>query len=303
MARTALLVVLLIVWAPMVAPAAAGESEVRKTWDGATVEVIVDGVRIRGAMAGQRVQAGLAKIPPGLALPTIIYVHGCTGLTSREESLFRKLALWGFVVVAPDSFARTGRVATCGSRAAQPATISLRREEVRYAARQAVAAPWADPDNLFLFGQSEGGWTVTNYGGDEFKARIASGAQCRLVRGPTPLLVVNFANDPWLTRGDDCNAAADEYLKIPGREHWPWGRADAKQLLFDYLAEHSGATMDPVSFEPEVVTRSDGGISLRLSVSVQGVYDAAEAHCQTTSKHAYLMSNEESDGIYTFLCN
>jgi hypothetical protein len=291
MARSALLVFLLIASGAV----AAEDSEVRKTWDGATVEVLVDGVAVRGAMAGKRVQDGLAKLPPGVRLPTIIYAHGCTGLTSRASSLFSKLAQRGFVVIAPDSFARPGRVSLCGARSAQRAMIRLRVEEMRYAAHQVQNAPWADPDNLFLLGQSEGGWTVTSYGGDEFKARIASGTGCRRIRGSTPLLVVNFGNDPWLTRGDSCGGVADDYLKIPGKEHWPWTRFEAKKKLTRFLAEHSD-----IRFEPEVVARSDNDITIRRKAFLQDVPDVAEAHCATFGKKRSFKS--EADGVLTYSC-
>ena len=100
--------------------------------------------------------------------------------------------------------------------------------------------PWVDPDNLVLFGHSEGGAAVTNYGGSEFKARIASGTGCwRDVRGSSPVLVAVFAKDPWIKGGASCGGKVDTLLRLPGNEHWPWGWPEAQKALFRFLAEHT----------------------------------------------------------------
>ena len=293
----------LLAFAVMVSePVYADESEVKRTWDAALVLVVLDDITARGRMDAQHVQANLAKIPPGIKLPTIIYAHGCSGLWS--SSLFAKLANWGFAVIAPDSFARSGRVATCGSAAAWRGTNALRREEIRYAAQQARNLPWVDPDNLFLLGDSEGGGAVTSYGGDEFKARIASGTSCWRVNGSTPLLVVNFSNDPWMTRGYSCHGGmVDEFVRLQGKGHWPWGHPKGKKALIRFLAEHTGASLEPGAFEPEIVARSADEISIRMNISIQDVYDAAKTHCESLGKTSYLTSNAESDGVYTFSCD
>ena len=58
-----------------------------------------------------------------------------------------------------------------------------------------------------------------------------------------------------------------------------------------------------VSSEPEVVARSTDEISLRKTVSVQDVYDAAKTHCESLGKTSYLISNAVGDGVYTFRCD
>ena len=167
-------------------PRAADDNEVKRTWDAAEVAVERSGVRVVGRMDDPRVQAGLTKLRVGRAIPTVIYMHGCDGLR-RSTSVSRALVRRGFAVIAPDSFARSGRVAMCGRGG--EAKRRMRHEEIRFAARQALTLAWVDPNNLVLFGHSEGGWAVTSYNGDEFKARIASGTACWAgVRGSSPLL-------------------------------------------------------------------------------------------------------------------
>ena len=128
-------------------PRAADDNEVKRTWDAAEVAVERSGVRVVGRMDDPRVQAGLTKLRVGRAIPTVIYMHGCDGLR-RSTSVSRALVRRGFAVIAPDSFARSGRVAMCGRGG--EAKRRMRHEEIRFAARQALTLAWVDPNNLVL---------------------------------------------------------------------------------------------------------------------------------------------------------
>ena len=165
--------------------------------------------------------------------------------------------------------------------------------------------PWVDADNLILMGHSEGGNAVTYFGGDGFKARVASGTGCWRVSDSSPLLVVNFSKDKWLIGGKDCRAVADEYVRLPGPSHWPWTYPDAEKALVSFLTQHTGRDVFGViaglSVPPEVVAKSDDGISLRGSNSVQDVYDAAKAHCETFGK-ASILTESIAFGVYSFSC-
>ncbi len=280
---------------------AAAIKEVQRTWDRAVVVFEIDGAGTHGRMNRQYVQEEMAQIPPGTKLPTIIFIHGCKGL-GIETILFGKLARWGFAVFAPDSFARTGRVSSCNSGTAQP----FRHEEIRYAVARARMLPWVDADNLILLGHSEGGYSVTSFGGDGFKARVASGTDCWLgVSDSSPLLVVNSSEDKLLKWGDDWCRKADEYVRLPGPNHWPWSYPDAEKALVGFLTQHTGRDIFGViaglSVPPEVVAKSDDGISLRGPDSVQDVYDVAKAHCETFGK-ASSLTESIAFGVYTFSC-
>ena len=213
-----------------------------------------------------------------------------------------KLARWGFAVFAPDSFARTGREHTCYSGDSQP----LRHEEIRYAVARARMLPWVDADNLILMGHSEGGDAVTYFGGDGFKARVASGTGCwRGVSDSSPLLVVNSSKDKLLKWGDDWCRKADEYVRLPGTSHWTLNHPDGEKALVGFLTQHTGRDIFGViaglSVPPEVVAKSDDGISLRGPDSVQDVYDVAKAHCETFGK-ASSLTESIAFGVYTFSC-
>ena len=46
-------------------------------------------------------------------LPTVVYLHGCTGLTVADARWARTLTSEGYAVVTPDSFARSYRLSNC----------------------------------------------------------------------------------------------------------------------------------------------------------------------------------------------
>ena len=56
-----------------------------------------------------------------------------------------------------------------------------------------------------------------------------------------------------------------------------------------------------LSVPPEVVAKADDGLSLRGSNSVQDVYDAAKAHCETFGK-ASILTESIAFGVYSFSC-
>ena len=118
------------------------------------------------------------------------------------------LAEAGFVVVAPDSFARPKRVKTCDSKTHSRAgpkgiyknVIAWRLEELDRALVGLKGFSWVDWNNIFLFGHSQGSNAVASYPGSAFKGRIMSGTRCSTgYKGPAeePALAVYSENDPW----------------------------------------------------------------------------------------------------------
>src|SRR5690606_32627516 len=46
-------------------------------------------------------------------LPLVLYLHGCAGVHSGDEKIMRFVAQQGYLVIAPDSFARAYRPLQC----------------------------------------------------------------------------------------------------------------------------------------------------------------------------------------------
>ena len=146
--------------------------------------------------------------------PTVIYLHGCSGIWPGTIHRINFLAIHGFAVVAPPSLAREKYPKSCDVNLVQGGlyrgTLRIRQNDAGYAITQARKLPWVDEKNVFLMGLSEGGiTTATFYATDKSKsvnARIVEGWSCtstwneyRGIRAPKnePVLTLLGEKDPW----------------------------------------------------------------------------------------------------------
>jgi dienelactone hydrolase len=191
------------------------ENDLQRTWIHARVAALYpDGMGIayfRMTAKGGKAFFERYEVPP---TPVVVYMHGCTGFSADDRKVIKQIAEAGFVVVAPDSMARTYRPRQCSSRSkkggAHPFVFDFRQAEINYALDNLWQQPWVDWDNLFLIGVSEGGLATAHYRGDYFRARVITQWTCNgapLVQGisapaDTPILSVVQKNDPWYNTDD-----------------------------------------------------------------------------------------------------
>ena len=178
------------------------------TWQGAWIAFPVEfaggaeSLTVKSMAAAMDIGAKAQKI-----WPTVVYIHGCKGHGYSSGIALRVLSDAGFVVIAPNSFARKNRPETCDTTqkrriAGSPgrAVTAMRLEEIAYAATATPELPWVDQQNLFIYGHSQGGRVVSAYSGDGFKAVATSGSRCPAGIGAPadkPGLYMNAARDPW----------------------------------------------------------------------------------------------------------
>jgi dienelactone hydrolase len=138
--------------------------------------------------------------------PVVIFLHGCGGIDMHERRWADHLKSQGFIVVLPDSLAIPGRSKNCDSTThttnlGKIPVRELRPAEASYAMARVREQTWADQDNIFLMGHSEGGMTVSRTPVEGFKAVISSGFWCHrrleIKHGGAPFLFLNWENDPW----------------------------------------------------------------------------------------------------------
>ena len=148
-----------------------------------------------------------SKNIPDRELPLVLYLHGCTGLGNFD--LLNKIAEEGFVVIAPDSFARKFRPLQCdpinktGGR--NLFVYDFRSAEIMYALEKIADLSWIDFNNLFIFGVSEGAVATSLFRGAVFNGRIITQWTCKgapLIEGidaPTnePILSIIREGDPY----------------------------------------------------------------------------------------------------------
>ena len=180
--------------------------------------------------------------PPDAKLPVILYLHGCTGIERDERADGYYLTRAGYVVIMPDSYARTNRPSNCNPKTKAGdlfrGVFRFRFEEVDYALEQIKQLSWVDHNNVFLMGFSEGGVTTAAYPRGDFTARVILGWTChagnwyeiRGVRAPEdePVLAIVSRRDPWYQNPWNRGHCGD-YLH---------GRKGSKSILLDGSLHH-----------------------------------------------------------------
>ncbi|MEM9290686.1 MAG: dienelactone hydrolase family protein [Acidobacteriota bacterium] len=206
-------------------PAAMTESdwsdpeEVERVWQAAFVRIpLADGevleTRVRDLEG--------VKIHAEKRWPTVLYLHGCTGIWEGSYERMDLFADGGFAVIAPPSFAREKYPQSCDPDSNRGAfyrgTLPMRQQDAAHAIRRAKTLPWVDPERLFLVGFSQGGIVAATLATDEetrLGGRIIEGWTChssfaeyRGAAAPAeePVLALVARDDPWYqyptTKGD-----------------------------------------------------------------------------------------------------
>jgi len=146
--------------------------------------------------------------------PTVVYMHGCSGIWAGSIRQINFLAENGFAVVAPPSFAREKYPKSCDIYLHQSGlyrdTLKMRQYDAGNAIEKAKKLPWVDENNIFLMGLSEGGITTATFrlknSNLTVNARVVEGWICtsiwneyKGVKAPKtePVLTLLGSKDPW----------------------------------------------------------------------------------------------------------
>jgi len=157
-------------------------------------------------------------------LPVVVYAHGCAGLGRASTRTGQFLARAGYLVVAPDSFARADKPASCDPSKRRGGlhrgVLAWRQAEVGHAIAEVGGLP--NTGTVFLMGFSEGGITAATYRGLPVAGRIIEGWTChagwpeyRGLNAPLdePVLAFVAARDPWFklpVLQGDCGAFMED---------------------------------------------------------------------------------------------
>lgn len=216
------------------AAARGDEDAVARTWREAQVYVRYETEELTYGIIGGPLDAAyiarlLDRFTQSEPQPVIIHLHGCgqsDGL-SDIQSEGRAMAEMGFIVVAPNSFARPGRPVSCDPRKAErfpdaPHALlnRYRLEELRYALAQVLQAPWADPNRIFVSGFDEGADAVLAFRDPAVLGRIAIGAPCRfepVVDPKLPTLLIIARDDLWFSEIHEPAMAGQCRRKLGGQ--------------------------------------------------------------------------------------
>jgi dienelactone hydrolase len=184
--------------------------EIKRTWLGGYI-FYPSGSRFKWGEISTTVPEAAAALA-GRRYPTIVYMHGCSGIDIASTKTARDFLLkGGFVVIMPNSYARIDKPASCILAQHQGglhrSVLAWRQDEARNAIHQARLLPFVDPNNIFMVGLSEGAiTTATTTGNEPINARIVEGWTCHAgwpeywglpAPASEPVLSLSTADDPW----------------------------------------------------------------------------------------------------------
>ena len=233
--------------------------EMDRAWRAARVLVPQPGGAPRYTSIGELLETDTDPVR-GL-YPTVLYLHGCSGIEAHSYRRMSYLARMGFAVIAPDSFAREKYPQSCDPDTNQAGMYygiwQIRMNDTVYAVARAKELSWVDADNMAMYGLSEGALiTAIYYSGKEgrLKARVVEGWTCHSgqqdrrggIRAPDsePVLTLVAKYDPWYqnewTRGN-----CGEYLNRKNGSRsvvYSKGAIAREHLLFENKAVAELAT-------------------------------------------------------------
>lgn len=223
------------------------DSNVSLSWDKA--QVYVPG-------SGKAVTADKVKVAKPATV--VIYMHGCAGLNSESTSWGEYLSSLGYIVVQPDSFAWRNE-SNCDTKTKKfglfPKAHAMRQQEIKYALEEIRKSPWADRNNIFLMGFSEGGTAAARTKLAGFSGVIITGWRCTNTKNPnfdgifapkeTPILTVEWSKDDWqndATKGSCSDKFSDRpkatQLLLPGNGHAVFEQAKAREAVAQFIKDN-----------------------------------------------------------------
>jgi dienelactone hydrolase len=194
-------------------------------------------------------------------LPVVIYLHGCTGINPDHDTLWGDFIKGlGYIAVLPDSMARPGRIPNCDPKkmrgGAFPQAHAMRMEEIRYALEQVQKSDWADTNNVFLMGDSEGGQAAARDTLGDFRGIIISGWTCTNSARPdfdgifapleTPILTLEWDHDAWREGTPQQGSCANKFgerkkarqVLFSGTQHFTYDQWEARDADAQFLKEN-----------------------------------------------------------------
>ena len=183
--------------------------ELDRAWQAALVRIPDNHKVFAGQISDLPYEALLDK----RKLPTVIYLHGCSGIWWGTYIRLDFFAENGFAVIAPASFARSKYPKSCDPATKRAGlyreTLKMRQYDALNAIHNAKQLDWVDSKNIFLVGFSEGG-VISATGSTD----IASSVNARVIEGWTchadwseyrginallsePVLALVADQDPW----------------------------------------------------------------------------------------------------------
>jgi dienelactone hydrolase len=217
-------------------------------------------------LAGEHIQAELAKPDGAGPFAAVVVLHGCGGMhEATKQRLADHLVAWGYVAMLVDSYTTRGIQQACTSN--QFPTFAKRRQDAYGALAFLASERFVDPQRVAAVGFSSGGWlalfvTEPNSQGLfelpnhlRFRAAVAFNPPCEVAaaRPAMPALILIGALDDWTPAADCSSKVASwgeegppvELVVYPGAYHgFYYEYLQPGRKMFDHWLEYNGAAAD-----------------------------------------------------------
>jgi dienelactone hydrolase len=173
-------------------------------------------VEMETPLANPHPLQGYLRQPAGKGpSPAVVLLHSCNGSWRRlDERWGKRIASWGYVTLAVDSFGPRGLQDTCASGA----TMDMAHDAYR-ALEFLVSQPFVDPARVAAIGFSQGGWLalasvehgiIEKLSKNKFRSAAAFYPPCMRLKGnmTVPTLVLVGELDDW-TPALECRKLAE----------------------------------------------------------------------------------------------
>ncbi|MEP1441610.1 MAG: dienelactone hydrolase family protein [Hyphomicrobiales bacterium] len=299
--------------------------QLNKTWNEALVYLPEElggssGRLMRGGAFSKVVQATNSADK----WPLILFLHYCEGLGHHREDM-KRLSKLGFIVIAPDSFAREHRPLGCYEDREKfiryfDAAVAFQKAELDFAVQKLNEFGWIDKENFFLFGSGMGGLVAAHYEGDEFAGHLIEGWGCR---GPNPIFdgiwappevrifVTVSKNTPFLNKNEGFSVDCEPFLKqrdnatsvvLDRPAHQVSWYPKSYRKMIRFLMRDRGVEIVPLlEDKPDTLKQNANSIHLREKWSDTAVYEFAKQHCAKVDKK-FRLTSEPFNGEYKFKC-
>jgi dienelactone hydrolase len=191
--------------------------------------------------------------------PAALLLHGCRGITPRDDDWAVRLINWGYVTLQVDSFGPRGEPSICGAFGLKIGYSIMRAQDAYDAKSYLAGLPFVDRNRIAVMGWAHGAWTALyavgrtapiQNRGDPFRAAVIFYPYCdeSLEYLDTPLLILIGELDDWRpaalcsSRMPKRKTAHEVILKVyPGAHHaFDWKEVNTTylghRLLYDPIA-------------------------------------------------------------------
>lgn len=214
-------------------------------------------VAVGNVPAGPQISGWLIKPSEAGPFPAIVLAHSCAGVSPHTDAWGSRLAKWGYVVLAPDSFNSRGTNSVCTTP--NVVTPNMRVSDIAGALDFLAKRPEVIKDRIGLIGHSHGGATTLRAVQKSFdlKTRGLRGAVAYYpacapafsVGIDVPVLILIGDKDDW-TSADACRRLRPDRPELVEIAYYPHAYHSFDSRAADRNVPGAHGKMHHLAYDP-----------------------------------------------------